>query len=237
LCIYTRRLYVLDKRIARFQRKTFKREAWISAWGQSWGTYFIAPIFLNFQEFGASLFGPKEIVKDNLKRNSGGARLSWKPAEPTQKEIAKETQSQIQIQQLSVIDNYKDLTTEPSPSALLTTKEWRKEKVKLEFALQQEQSKREELEAQLVTFKYDAANSTLPELFKMRANFRSQLDKIEAEIEKQISKQICISCRQQPSSVLLQPCRHLILCEKCAEKASSCPKCSSSIQERVKTQH
>lgn len=46
----------------------------------------------------------------------------------------------------------------------------------------------------------------------------------------------CVICRECPKTILLLPCRHLCVCESCANRAarSSCPVCRRGVDELVK---
>jgi hypothetical protein len=44
---------------------------------------------------------------------------------------------------------------------------------------------------------------------------------------------LCVSCGQQRRNVLLLPCKHMLLCDACAD-VDSCPSCGKSCTQRIK---
>lgn len=43
----------------------------------------------------------------------------------------------------------------------------------------------------------------------------------------------CVVCFEGPRNVVLQPCLHLVLCESCAPKFSTCPICRKEVRSRL----
>jgi hypothetical protein len=44
---------------------------------------------------------------------------------------------------------------------------------------------------------------------------------------------LCLSCGQQPSNILLMPCRHIVLCDACIDTVS-CPRCGRPCEDYIK---
>lgn len=44
----------------------------------------------------------------------------------------------------------------------------------------------------------------------------------------------CTVCMDKERSILLEPCKHLALCESCANKCQECPLCRATITSKVK---
>ncbi|KAL3883678.1 hypothetical protein ACJMK2_029917 [Sinanodonta woodiana] len=45
----------------------------------------------------------------------------------------------------------------------------------------------------------------------------------------------CIKCKAQSRNILFLPCKHLCLCQDCAQKCSLCPVCYKIVHEKIKT--
>ena len=50
---------------------------------------------------------------------------------------------------------------------------------------------------------------------------------------KTVVKDTCVICYVQSRSIVLEPCNHLILCEKCARNVQTCPYCRIPIERMV----
>ncbi|CAD7965186.1 unnamed protein product [Amoebophrya sp. A25] len=59
---------------------------------------------------------------------------------------------------------------------------------------------------------------------------REILDTRSSNLEEQ---SLCCVCFEADRSVLLRPCSHLALCEKCSKKVETCPICRSRITSRI----
>jgi len=59
------------------------------------------------------------------------------------------------------------------------------------------------------------------------------LREIRDQFREEASKNLCCVCAEQPSHVVLLPCRHKQLCGSCAGMVSRCPICRAPIRERV----
>jgi hypothetical protein len=44
---------------------------------------------------------------------------------------------------------------------------------------------------------------------------------------------LCVSCGERRSNVLLMPCKHVVLCDACAD-VDSCPICGEPCKQRIK---
>lgn len=58
---------------------------------------------------------------------------------------------------------------------------------------------------------------------------------IALELQHQSEQRLCVICVEKDKSVLLLPCRHLCLCDKCAEydNMTACPLCRRPIAHRI----
>eukprot|EP01064_Diplonema_japonicum_P019117 TRINITY_DN27816_c0_g1_i1.p1 TRINITY_DN27816_c0_g1~~TRINITY_DN27816_c0_g1_i1.p1 ORF type:complete len:303 (+),score=40.32 TRINITY_DN27816_c0_g1_i1:57-911(+) len=61
---------------------------------------------------------------------------------------------------------------------------------------------------------------------------------IDARLSEAASKHLCICCTEYPSTILLMPCKHLVLCNACFEKLSEtgacvCPVCRAEAVEHT----
>jgi len=45
----------------------------------------------------------------------------------------------------------------------------------------------------------------------------------------------CKKCRTEKAVMMLLPCGHLNICEKCTEHMSQCPTCGEVVQEKIRT--
>jgi hypothetical protein len=52
------------------------------------------------------------------------------------------------------------------------------------------------------------------------------LDYLENVRDAMLSKRSsCVVCKDQPSTVIMLPCKHKVLCRLCAANVASCPLC------------
>ncbi|XP_056310203.1 putative E3 ubiquitin-protein ligase UNKL isoform X2 [Danio aesculapii] len=70
----------------------------------------------------------------------------------------------------------------------------------------------------------------LPKLRSIQSQLRSDLDLIEGVIYQLQSKK-CIVCQKHDRSIVLQPCQHYVLCQKCASGKKECPYCKTKISK------
>ncbi|XP_067276694.1 putative E3 ubiquitin-protein ligase UNKL isoform X1 [Pseudorasbora parva] len=68
----------------------------------------------------------------------------------------------------------------------------------------------------------------LPKLRSIQSQLRSDLDLIDGVIYQLQSKK-CIVCQKHDRSIVLQPCQHYVLCQKCASGKTECPYCKTKI--------
>ncbi|KAG1968841.1 putative E3 ubiquitin-protein ligase UNKL isoform X2 [Pimephales promelas] len=68
----------------------------------------------------------------------------------------------------------------------------------------------------------------LPKLRSIQSQLRSDLDLIDGVIYQLQSKK-CIVCQKHDRSIVLQPCQHYVLCQKCASGKTECPCCKTKI--------
>ena len=45
-------------------------------------------------------------------------------------------------------------------------------------------------------------------------------------------RQLCIVCTTEERQIVIAPCQHCVLCERCAEQVQTCPICRADIQSR-----
>ena len=87
------------------------------------------------------------------------------------------------------------------------------------------------------------------ELQRREIESKAAMDEINASSDDHNNNSLCCICCDQPKSVLLLPCRHLCVCEGCAEMKSNsdsnsariannslrkCPVCRTLIENRMK---
>ncbi|KAL3882758.1 hypothetical protein ACJMK2_029069 [Sinanodonta woodiana] len=58
---------------------------------------------------------------------------------------------------------------------------------------------------------------------------------LQEENEKLTKQMMCKRCKAKQRNILVLPCTHFCLCEKCSIEVSLCPECWKPIKERVKT--
>uniref|UniRef100_A0A9J8C981 Unk like zinc finger n=1 Tax=Cyprinus carpio carpio TaxID=630221 RepID=A0A9J8C981_CYPCA len=68
----------------------------------------------------------------------------------------------------------------------------------------------------------------LPKLRSIQSQLRTDLDLIDGVIYQLQSKK-CIVCQKHDRSIVLQPCQHYVLCQKCASSKMECPYCKTKI--------
>ncbi|XP_055045730.2 putative E3 ubiquitin-protein ligase UNKL isoform X4 [Misgurnus anguillicaudatus] len=68
----------------------------------------------------------------------------------------------------------------------------------------------------------------LQKLRSIQSRLRSDLDLIDGVIYQLQSKK-CIVCQKHDRSIVLQPCQHYVLCQKCASGKTECPYCKTKI--------
>lgn len=80
----------------------------------------------------------------------------------------------------------------------------------------------------------------------LEAKIMRSLDSIQAAKQKLYvmstkstiySKKTCVICYEGEIKVLVKPCRHLCICEKCSPKIESCPLCREPIRERERVKY
>ena len=69
---------------------------------------------------------------------------------------------------------------------------------------------------------------------ELNALIDSCLEKVAKARErmKEVDGRTCVVCCDARSCVVLRPCKHLCMCDACAEKVETCPICRTKIEER-----
>jgi hypothetical protein len=80
-----------------------------------------------------------------------------------------------------------------------------------------------------------AAQITIPSGSHTNANPRSARQAGSSKPSGSAFKahKLCVSCGERRSNVLLMPCKHMVLCDSCAD-VDSCPSCGQPCKQRVR---
>lgn len=131
---------------------------------------------------------------------------------------------------------------------MMTNEQLRKELSKLTKFTQslEEESLRKERELELLRGDKDALLTlNFDECIKLEKRIKASLESIEERKERIIKyemkagdqggERLCVICQEHEKSVVLLPCRHMCLCDKCAsmEAVTSCPLCRRNIDHKI----
>lgn len=54
-----------------------------------------------------------------------------------------------------------------------------------------------------------------------------------ANRKRRLPRDICVECGVERTNVVSMPCRHMMLCTRCARTTTWCPDCSTNIDEYI----
>jgi len=60
---------------------------------------------------------------------------------------------------------------------------------------------------------------------------------LQQKLEMAEASTVCVVCQEHAKSVLILPCRHLCLCQRCSENQllRTCPLCRENIESKIQT--
>ena len=130
---------------------------------------------------------------------------------------------------------------------MLTNDHLRKEVAKLTKFIQslEAESSRKDRELELLRGDKEALlNLNFDECVKLEKRIKSSLESIEERKERIVKyemksgdpgERLCVICQEHEKSVVLLPCRHMCLCDKCSSLAAvtSCPLCRRNIDHKI----
>lgn len=69
------------------------------------------------------------------------------------------------------------------------------------------------------------------QLKALRHDLQVKLATVESALAE---RRRCIVCCERDRSVVLMPCKHMLMCSECSEKVKECPACRIVIQDRIR---
>ncbi len=83
----------------------------------------------------------------------------------------------------------------------------------------------------LFTSEIEELRSQVTVLCEIKRQLFLKVSNLEAEVNRASGHHFCIICQERNASTVCLPCRHLVLCEDCAQRIEDCPMCRSEIEE------
>ncbi|TNJ27754.1 Ankyrin repeat protein 2 [Giardia muris] len=84
---------------------------------------------------------------------------------------------------------------------------------------------------------HTADEYSIPELETMKATLSTSLQVVESSLAAKFAR-TCVLCQEGPREILLRPCKHLCICEKCVGTGASplmtCPICRATVENADK---